>query len=382
MEPLGPTLRRTRRRERPAWRALLAVAVSLALNALVVTQLDASWLGIHPAAVQRDVALAPLDAAEWEANRAIRPRPEGAVPAPPPPAPAPPLDTLRPPGQVVQVDEPARPEDVKAEAPKDARFASDQDRTVKKETRARLVPTDENLPVGGPAAAAAKAGQDGAARQAVVAMAGPKGPGAAGAARADQASPPAQPPGAALGEALRQAAPGPAPGGGADAQALEGKADPRLQLSAATAAKVLGRSLGQGIDQDIEEGDGTFLNTKSWKYATYFNRIRESVGNAWRPLKELDRRDPDRSLYLFKDRLTVLSVTLDEKGALKDVKVVRSSNVDFLDRVAVEAFEQAQPFSNPPAGLVNAQGEIRYVLGFEVYGARPGLHLYRGPAPF
>ena len=167
-----------------------------------------------------------------------------------------------------------------------------------------------------------------------------------------------------------------------DGQALEGKPGAQLHVSAATAAKVLGRSLGQAIDEDVEEGDGTFLNTKSWKYATYFNRIRESVGNAWKPVKEIDRRDPDRSLYLFKDRLTVLSVTLDEKGGLKDVKVVRSSNVDFLDRVAVEAFEQAQPFSNPPAGLVNAQGEIRYVLGFEVYGARPGLHLYRGPAPF
>jgi TonB family protein len=168
--------------------------------------------------------------------------------------------------------------------------------------------------------------------------------------------------------------------GGAGGSRTAGQLDERLALAPSTVAKVLGKPVGQGID-DVEEGDGTFLSTRSWKYATYFNRIRESVGNSWRPNKEISRRDPDGSLYFFKDRLTVLSVTLDDKGGLKDVRVVRSSNVDFLDRIAVEAFEKAQPFTNPPTGLVNAQGEIKYVLGFEVYGARPGLHLFRGPAP-
>ncbi len=379
MEPLGPSLRRKRRREHPAWRALLAVAISLLVNALVVTQLDASWLGVHPAAVRRDVAITPLTAADWEANRTVRP----AAPRPPAPAP-PPLDEPNPRGQVVRVDPSTSGE---AKAPRDARYLAEEDRTVAKETKARLVPGNDDLPIVPNAGGAALSGADGRAPRTVVAAKGPQGPGRQADRPAAAEAPPRQAAGAGEarperpGEVAQAPARPPEAGGGADGEAGAGAFDPRLSLGAATAAKVLGRSLGQGLD-DVEEGDGTFLNTRAWKYATYFNRIQESVGNAWKPSREILRRDPDLSLYFFKDRLTVLSITLDASGALKDVKVVRSSNVDFLDRLAVEAFEKAQPFSNPPAGLLDARGELRYVFGFHVQGERPGLRLYRGPAPF
>lgn len=376
-------MRRKRRREHPAWRALLALAISLVVNVLVVTQLDASWLVHQPAAVRRDVAIAPLAAADWEANRTVRPT--APLPAAPQPAP-PPLDAPNPRGQVVRVDPSTSGE---AKPPRDARYLAEEDRTVAKETKARLVPGNDDLPIVPNAAGAATSGAGGQAPRTVVAAKGPKGPerpaeraeaakaerreaGAGGASRPERPGEVAQAPATARP---------PEAGGGADGAAGAGAFDPRLSLDAATAAKVLGRSMGQGLD-DVEEGDGTFLNTRAWKYATYFNRIQESVGNAWKPTREIQRRDPDLSLYLFKDRLTVLSITLDATGALRDVKVVRSSNVDFLDRLAVEAFEKAQPFDNPPAGLLNAQGELRYVFGFHVQGERPGLRLYRGPAPF
>jgi TonB family protein len=394
MDPLGPTLRRTRRRERPAWRALLAVGLSLLVNLLVVTQLDASWLGVHQGGPRRDVAIAPLTARDWEANRQVRPVLPGQAPAqaqlPPPPAAAPrPKETPAPPGQLVQVDESAAK--VKEVAPKETRFVSDRDRTVEKESKARLVPDADGLerpkPTPPPAVAAGAGGREKAAVPGEEGAKGPKGPAAAKEERVARAPTAAEAAAKApQGRGERAPAPaGPAPteagGGGAGGAPAAGEPDRRLALDASTMAKVLGRPVGQGID-DVEEGEGTFLSTRSWKYATYFNRIRESVGNAWRPNKEISRRDPDGSLYFFKDRLTVLSVTLDERGGLKDVQVVRSSSVDFLDRIAVEAFQKAQPFTNPPAGLVNAQGEIRYVLGFEVYGARPGLHMFKGPAPF
>jgi TonB family protein len=379
MSILGPTLRRTRRKEHPAWRVLLAVVISVGLNLLLVLKVDSGWLGFGKLPERRDVAMAPLTAADWEANRRVgpsssQPRPQApALPAPPPAALRPP-ETPTPPGQLVQLDEPTRPDQVQPVAPKETRFVSDRDQTVLKESKARLTPErevgeKERKPTPAQLAMLGGAGGQGTARgrgergqadeTAKAALAGGQG-----------AAVPAQ----GKGE-LAPAPGGPtSPVGGA---APAGGPDQRLALSPATAAKVLGRPVGQGIE-DVDEGEGTFLNTKSWKYATYFNRIRESVGAAWSPVHEIDRRDPERSIYLFKDRLTVLAVTLDEKGGLKHVQVVRSSNVDFLDKVAVQAFEKAQPFANPPAGLVNDQGEIRYVLGFEVYGAHPGLHLYRG----
>jgi TonB family protein len=379
MDPFGPTLRRTRRREHPAWRVLLAVAVSLLVNLLVVWLLDASWLGLRPATERRDVALAPLTASDWEANRAVRPaRPAAPAPAPLPPRP---LETPQPPGQLVKVDE--SPTASEAKPPRDSRYVSDQDRTVAKESKARLVPEQEDKEQIPPRpTAAVVAGDGGTDQHGAKGAAGPReqvAPRAERVARAPVSSEPGAGDRGELAPPAGPRAPSPAPGEGGTASA--GVPDLRLALAPSTVAKVLGRSVGDSLDE-VEEGEGTFLNTRAWKYATYFNRIKESVGNAWRPQREIQRRDPDGSLYFFKDRLTVLSVTLDDKGTLKDVKVVRSSSIDFLDKVAVEAFQKAQPFSNPPPGLVNAQGEIRYVLGFEVYGSRPGLHLYRGPAPF
>lgn len=377
MDPFGPTLRRKRRREHPAWRALLAVVVSLLVNLLVVTQLDAGWLGIGAKVDRRDVALSPLTASDWEANRTVRSSPPSAPRAAPVPVPVPPQETPQPPGQVVQVDESPRTE---AKPPRETKYVSDQDRTVAKESKARLVPEQEDKPQVPPRPAVAvqpgEGGQDQHDAKGAKGAAAPRPePRAERVARADLT------PGVGVAGGPPAPSPAPAPESGQGGASTPGSGDHRLQLDAATVAKALGRSVGDALDE-VEEGEGTFLNTRAWKYATYFNRIKESVGNAWRPQREIQRRDPDGTLYFFKDRLTVLSVTLDDKGALKDVKVVRSSSVDFLDKVAVEAFQKAQPFANPPPGLVNAQGEIRYVLGFEVFGARPGLHLFRGPAPF
>lgn len=75
-------------------------------------------------------------------------------------------------------------------------------------------------------------------------------------------------------------------------------------------------------------------------------------------------------------------MTLDDKGAVKDLLVSKSSNVDFLDVTAMEAFRRAQPFANPPSGLADAHGEIRFTFGFYLEVGRTGMRIYRGPAPF
>jgi len=131
----------------------------------------------------------------------------------------------------------------------------------------------------------------------------------------------------------------------------------------------------------VEEGEGTFLNTRGWKYATYFNRIKQAVAAAWDPLAPLDARDPDRSMFGYKDRFTLLGVTLDDAGRVKNLKVEQTSGADFLDRAAVTAFQSAQPFVNPPHGIVDGNGEIKFSFGFFLEVGRPGLRIYRAPLP-
>jgi TonB family protein len=46
------------------------------------------------------------------------------------------------------------------------------------------------------------------------------------------------------------------------------------------------------------------------------------------------------------------------------VRVEQSSGVDFLDHVAVEAFKKAEPFPNPPGGIADEDGSIRFNFQF------------------
>ena len=130
--------------------------------------------------------------------------------------------------------------------------------------------------------------------------------------------------------------------------------------------------------QDVEEGDGTYLNTREWKYASFFNRVKQSVGQQWRPQSTLRLRDPTLQIYGGRDRYTIVQVTLSPEGRLKDVYVEKSCGVDFLDLEAIKAFERASPFPNPPPGLLAADSTVRFQFGFflEMSG-RPGLRLFR-----
>jgi TonB family protein len=127
--------------------------------------------------------------------------------------------------------------------------------------------------------------------------------------------------------------------------------------------------------EDLEEGEGTFLNSREFKYASFFNRMKRGVSQHWDPLTEYRRRDPTGNIYGYRSRVTVLSVTLAPDGSLKNVEVKESSGIDFLDREAVSAFKRAQPFPNPPRGLIQ-EGIIEFPFGFHVdFSRRSGLRL-------
>ncbi len=130
--------------------------------------------------------------------------------------------------------------------------------------------------------------------------------------------------------------------------------------------------------KDVEEGDGTFLSTREWKYASFFNRVKQSVGQNWDPNTQMRLRDPSGQIYGGRDRYTMLTVTLDQTGRLKDAFVEKSSGLDFLDLEAIKAFERAQPFPNPPPGLLATDATVRFQFGFflELSG-RPGMRLFR-----
>ena len=134
-----------------------------------------------------------------------------------------------------------------------------------------------------------------------------------------------------------------------------------------------GDPLSQGLSatndyvEEVKLGDFTHLNTVEYKYYGFFHRIRQKLEQFWgksiREKSEAIFRSGRR--IASQDYVTSLQVTLNEKGEIISVRVLGASGVKELDDAAVESFNQAGPFPNPPQGLlVNGKATIEW--GFVV----------------
>jgi len=297
-----------------------ALALALLWHALAAALLLATS-STRPAPRPRPqpFALRAMDPEQWERNRGAR-----ATTKPMP----------IPPGQTVDV---VHGND---QVPTQARYLAESNNRVAKETRARQRPSHDPRPAGktisnAPAPAEAR----------------PSSPPVGGASAMSQV----------------------------DRMLEEGGLLPRLSPvlgSPATPAEPADRpsdvpseAEGGGAPSDeltgVAEGDGTQLNTRAWAYAGFLNRIKQAILKTWDPDGRLRAKDPRGNRFGGTDRTTVLHVLLRPDGRLQDVYVAESSGLDFLDAEAVQAFERAAPFPNPPRQLVQ-NGIIAFAFAFHV----------------
>jgi TonB family protein len=304
-----------------------------------------------------------------------------AEPAPPPPEQKPPEEEpLRAPGQVVDIQKPAV-----EKAPNKSRFVAEHDSSVEKETKSRYgdptkapgrkapeqqaqTPTPQQPPPG--PLAMRTPGEE---RRAPGTHAGKGVMPEQGEHSPD--SPAEKSPDGVLPEKAQTQSKGGAPG--------STKAAPNVP-NLIPSDKQLMRSIaggGGGTNdylKDIDEGEDTALNAKKWKFASFFNRVKRSVAEHWRPDVEYRRRDPSGNVYGMRDRITVLRVQLKPDGSLANVIVEQPCGVDFLDDEAIAAFKAAQPFPNPPRQLVDESGMIQFKFAFifEISGS-PAFKIFR-----
>lgn len=146
--------------------------------------------------------------------------------------------------------------------------------------------------------------------------------------------------------------------------------------------QALMKSLGEpgtfdDLDDTIDEGDENVLNSKRWKYASFFNRVRNSVANHWHPEVLHAARDPDGSVYGSKTRRTKLIISLNGDGSLDKIELEGASGVDYLDEEAIRAVRTAAPFANPPPGLADKKtGKIVFGFGF-IFEIGGGARIFR-----
>lgn len=292
------------------------------------------------------------------------------------------------PGQVVEIPKP-----LEEQRPERARFAAEHDSTVARETKKLGRPDRAASPAGPAEPAPSGAARPERARAQPTPAPAPPGmlamrdPGerrpatlprdmAKGAPTDDDgALPPAQAPGAPESSSPDQAAPGPAESPPASTET----AQPNLLPSGQQLAKAVGGGGTQDFLADVDDGDETALNAKQWKYASFFNRVKKLVVENWKPAVEYEKRDPTGRIYGAGQRVTILRIILKADGSLQNLIIEQASGLEFLDDVAMEAVKRAQPFPNPPGGLVDARtGVISFRFGFyfEV-GSSPRTRVYR-----
>lgn len=133
-------------------------------------------------------------------------------------------------------------------------------------------------------------------------------------------------------------------------------------------AGVSGFAKNNDYVEDIPLGDMTQLNTQEFKYFGFYDRIRQKLEQYWgQSLQDKAKAfyKSGRRMPAGVDSITSLKVTLDNEGNIVHVEVHSTSGVREFDDAAIESFNKAGPFPNPPRGMIkNGLAEIEW--GFVV----------------
>lgn len=135
-------------------------------------------------------------------------------------------------------------------------------------------------------------------------------------------------------------------------------------------SKISGLSANNDFVEELPLGDMTRLNTVEYKYYGFYYRIKQRLEQYWgdsiqKKAAKLWRSG--RRMPASENRITSLEVTIDHTGKVVAVNVKGSSGIRELDEAAIESFNRAGPFPNPPKGMVK-NGQARIQWGFVVKG--------------
>jgi TonB family protein len=130
-----------------------------------------------------------------------------------------------------------------------------------------------------------------------------------------------------------------------------------------------GRSVSATSDYlaEIPEGDLTHLNTVEYKFYGYYYRIKQKLEGFWgRSVREKAEILAGKGRMISDQELiTALRITMNQDGEIVDVVILGSSGVLELDQAAIESFNEAGPFPNPPKDLI-VDGRVIIEWGFVV----------------
>lgn len=133
------------------------------------------------------------------------------------------------------------------------------------------------------------------------------------------------------------------------------------------------------LNDNISVSSGTLLNTDEYKYASFFNRIKEAVAPRWEPRIQVFLR---KTMVLGQGIFsTKCAFWLDAEGEVQRVDVIESSGSNELDLIARQSIAEVGTFLNPPETLKSENGLFKVELGFLVDATQPRVRTRYVPDP-
>lgn len=108
--------------------------------------------------------------------------------------------------------------------------------------------------------------------------------------------------------------------------------------------------------KDIPLADVTRFNTTEYRHYGFFQRIRSQLELHWgATLKDKAKKiyKTGRQIASESDFITNIEVYLDQSGKITGINIIGTSGVKELDDAAIESFNKAGPFPNPPKDLIS-----------------------------
>jgi TonB family protein len=143
-----------------------------------------------------------------------------------------------------------------------------------------------------------------------------------------------------------------------------GTGSPNLLLGNAGAARLAIQQGGALKTQaPPDPARPSMLQKAEWKFGGFFARVQDLVRVRFKPLDAFKRRAREDAIAGIVSGKSVVDITLDRTGAIKDVSLEERGPADFLDDEAMRAIRSVGTFVNPPAGLF-AEGKATYRFRF------------------
>jgi len=92
----------------------------------------------------------------------------------------------------------------------------------------------------------------------------------------------------------------------------------------------------KGKDEEIESSKGLSFSAKEFNDWGYLQRLKEKIERVWQYPTQAAERGIYGDLYI--------KFTIDKRGKLISVELIRTSGYRMLDDAAIEALKDAQPF--------------------------------------